>query len=205
MLPYEQNVFINCPFDAQFLPLFHALVFTVYDCGYIARCALEVEDSGQVRIQKIQQIIAECRYGIHDISRTELDELNRLPRFNMPLELGLFLGATWYGDAQQRTKTCKILDTERFRFQKFCSDIAGQDISAHEGNPERAIKSIRDWLRSSKPETPIPGASKIIERYLLFRKDLPLIYETLNLREEDLTFIDFQNIVVEWLTANSWQ
>ena len=76
-------------------------------------------------------------------------------------------------------KTCKILDTERFRFQKFCSDIAGQDISAHEGKPELIIKSIRDWLRSSKPDILIPGASKIAERYILFRNDLPLIYETL--------------------------
>ena len=73
------------------------MVFTVHDCGFIARCALEEEDASQVRIDKIYNIIAECRYGIHDISRTELDENSGLPRFNMPLELGIFLGAKKFG------------------------------------------------------------------------------------------------------------
>jgi len=116
---YEDNVFINCPFDADYRPIFHALVFCVHDCGYFARCALDVEDSGLVRIQKIEKTIAECRLAIHDISRTDADPVNRLPRFNMPLELGLFLGAKWYGNRRQRAKNCKILDTERFRFKSF--------------------------------------------------------------------------------------
>jgi hypothetical protein len=28
---YEQNVFINCPFDAEYAPLFEAIVFAVND------------------------------------------------------------------------------------------------------------------------------------------------------------------------------
>jgi hypothetical protein len=36
-------------------------------------------------------IISGCKYSIHDLSRTELDKTTRLPRFNMPLELGLDL------------------------------------------------------------------------------------------------------------------
>ncbi len=63
MPSYDDSVFINCPFDGEYLPLFHAIVFAVHDCGFIARCALEVDDSGQVRIQKIEQIIADCRLG----------------------------------------------------------------------------------------------------------------------------------------------
>lgn len=131
MASYEESIFLNCPFDPEYRPIFQALVFVVHECGDFARCALEVEDSGQVCIQKIEQIIAECRFGVHDISRTKPDPETQLPRFNMPLELGLFLGAKRYGDTHQQTKSCKILDTERFRFQKFCSDIAGQDISAY--------------------------------------------------------------------------
>jgi len=204
MLPYQGYVFINCPFDPEYRPIFEALIFVVHDCGYIARCALQVADSGQVRIQKIQQIIEECRYGIHDISRTELDKTNQLPRFNMPLELGLFLGAQRYGNKQQRVKTCKILDMDRFRFQKFCSDIAGQDISAHEGSPEHAIKAVRDWFRSCRPRILLPGASKIAQRYTLFRYNLPFLCETMKLDEEDLTFIDFQNVVATWLKINRW-
>lgn len=173
MASYNESVFINCPFDQKYQSIFHALVFTVHDCGYFARSALEVEDSGQIRIQKIEQIIADSRLAIHDISRTEPDEESGLPRFNMPLELGLFLGAQCYGDTRQQTKSCKILDTERFRFQKFCSDIAGQDISFHGGDPEKAIRAVRDWLRGLTPNTSLPSGSKIVERYPSFREIYP--------------------------------
>lgn len=40
---YNDNVFINCPFDSAYKPLFDAIVFAVHDCGFVARCALEEE------------------------------------------------------------------------------------------------------------------------------------------------------------------
>jgi hypothetical protein len=113
------------------LKLFHSIVFTVIHCGFRARCAQEIDDSGQVRIDKILKIVEDCQYGIHDLSRTELDRSSRLPRFNMPLELGLFLGAKRFGASLQRRKTCLILDRQPHRYQKFISDIAGQDIRSH--------------------------------------------------------------------------
>ncbi len=58
---YELSVFINCPFDAAYQRLFRAIVFTVHDCGYIARSALELTDASHVRVHKILQIISECR------------------------------------------------------------------------------------------------------------------------------------------------
>ena len=94
---YDENVFINCPFDGEYQSLFQALVFSVQVCGFVPRSALELEDGSEVRIGKIVRIIAESRYGIHDLSRTGLDPESHLPRFNMPLELGLFLGAKYYG------------------------------------------------------------------------------------------------------------
>lgn len=87
MLNYSNNVFINCPFDGDYDEIFKAMVFTVFDCGFIPRCAMEYDDGSQVRIEKIYRLISECKFGIHDISRTELDDGNGLPRFNMPLEL----------------------------------------------------------------------------------------------------------------------
>lgn len=87
---YPKSVFINCPFDAQYNKLFEAIVFAVFDCGLQPRCSLELDDGAQIRISKISSIIGDCRLGIHDISKTELDETNSLPRFNMPLELGMF-------------------------------------------------------------------------------------------------------------------
>jgi hypothetical protein len=49
---YEQNVFINCPFDAEYAPIFEAIVFAVNDAGFRPKCARERLDSSQVRVQK---------------------------------------------------------------------------------------------------------------------------------------------------------
>ena len=79
------------------LAVFYAAIFTVLDCGYVPRCALEVYDSGQVRIEKIFRLIGACRHGIHDISRTEFDPKSKLPRFNMPLSSEYFLARNGSG------------------------------------------------------------------------------------------------------------
>ncbi|MBM4297055.1 MAG: hypothetical protein FJ143_04880, partial [Deltaproteobacteria bacterium] len=128
---YEQQVFLNVPFDKPYQKLLDALVFAVHDCGLIARCALEQDDGGEIRMEKIYSIIKSARFGIHDLSRTTLDNKFRLPRFNMPFELGVFLDARKFGAGDQLRKSCLILDRDQHRYQVFCSDIAGQDIRAH--------------------------------------------------------------------------
>jgi hypothetical protein len=70
---YARNVFINCPFDSAYRPLFEAIIFAAYDCGFYPRSALEVNDSTEVRIVKITGIIRDSRLAVHDISRTQLD------------------------------------------------------------------------------------------------------------------------------------
>lgn len=199
----EYGVFLNCPFDELYRPIFEAVVFAVHDCGYVARCSLEVTDASQVRIEKIAAIINACKFGIHDISRTELDPATRLPRFNMPLELGLFLGAKRFGAPRHRSKTCLILDVERYRYQTFISDISGQDIAAHGGEPDEAIGAVRDWLSAATPRTiTIPAGSIIARRYGTFREELPAACERLQLRVEELTFADYVVQVEEWLKLN---
>lgn len=197
---FSQNVFVNCPFDAEYKPLFEAIVFAVHDCGFVARCSLEADDSSEVRIEKIARIIAACRFGIHDISRIELDAIESLPRFNMPLELGLFLGAKRFGRAEQKSKVCLILDTDRYRYQKFISDIAGQDIAAHGGDIAQVITAVRNCLiGATSTSAKGPGGAAIAKRYELFREELPLLCERLRLNPDELTFADYVLQVEEWL------
>ena len=203
-LQYEHGVFVNCPFDDEYRPLFEAVVFTLHDCGYVAHSALEVTDASQVRIDKINSLIAACRLGLHDISRTELDEATGLPRFNMPLELGLFLGAKRFGTGKQRQKNCLIMDIERYRYQKFISDIAGQDIVAHSGRPAQAIRIVRDWLSDAEPKVVrMPAGTLIGQRYHEFRERLPEMCTRNGLVTEELTFNEYVLLVEEWLSQNS--
>ncbi len=135
-MDYEQNVFINCPFDKIYAPLFQAAIFAVIECGFEVRCGLETSDASQIRIQKIYEQIGSCKYGIHDLSRVQLDENSKLPRFNMPLELGIFMGAKFLGSPKQKQKMCLVFDEIPYRYQKYLSDIAGQDISSHQNDPQ---------------------------------------------------------------------
>ena len=196
---YNNNIFLNCPFDSDYKRLFDAMVFAVHDCGFIARCALEEGDASQVRIDKIYNIIVDCRYGIHDISRTELDKNSGLPRFNMPLELGVFLGAKKFGRNEQKKKNCLILDKEQYRYQQFISDIAGQDIQPHDNNPEEIIIVVRNWLRIASKRQTIPSGSIIWERYQKFRQELPQIAQAFQLEVEELIFNDYTFVLAEWL------
>lgn len=200
---YNDNVFINCPFDAKYKSLFDAMVFVVHDCGFIPRCALEEDDASEVRIDKIYSIIADCRYGIHDISRTELDRDSNLPRFNMPLELGVFLGAKKFGIEEQKKKKCLVLDREQYRYQQFISDIAGQDIQAHNNSSELIVKVVRDWLRNASRRETIPGGSIIWRRYRDFRRDLPQPAREYQLTVEDLIFNDYSLVVTRWLETKA--
>ena len=196
------GVFLNVPFDAAYRPLFEALVFCVTDCGYEARCALEASDGGHVRVEKITRIIADCAFGVHDISRTELDKKSRLPRFNMPFELGLFLGAKRFGDRRQKRKAILILDRERYRYQKYLSDIAGQDIKAHRNKPALLIGAVRDWLRDAEPNRQLPSSTIIASRYKKFRRDLPGLCQNLRLDPDELTDNDYKWVINRWLELN---
>ena len=194
---YERNVFINCPFDGQYQPIFEAIIFAIYSCGYRPRSAKEFSDSGSVRNDGILELIKDCRLGIHDISETGLNT-ESLPRFNMPLELGYFIGAKFFGPPRQRRKRCLVLDMDRYRYQKFISDLAGHDIKAHDRKVDRAILRVRDWLRDDSDSTSMPGADHIFASYQQFRSELPSILSKIPLREDEMTYRDFKDIVEDW-------
>lgn len=204
MAAYEDSVFLNVPLDKKYSRLFDALVFAVHDCGFIARSALEVDDSGQARVAKILDIIEQSKFGIHDISRAGVDRQTGVARFNMPLELGFFLGAKRYGTARDREKRCLVLDRERYRYRNFCSDIAGQDIRAHKDRPREANRAVRDWLSTHRTTVQMPGGKAIFERYERFRVQLPIQAADVHLDPVELTFGDYTKLVVGWLTKNPW-
>lgn len=167
-------------------------------CGFRPRSAREVDDGAEVRIEKIFSIISECRYGIHDICRTELDEDNRLPRFNMPLELGLFLSSKKFGGADHNKKRALIFDIERFRYQRFISDLAGMDIHGHRGEPIAALRDVRDWL-ANVSRRQLPSANRLERVYNRFLADFPAICDELEFEPDQIPYVDFERLVAAWL------
>lgn len=115
-------------------------------CGLHPRTALDRKNSSDIRLQKIMALIGACEWHIHDLSAVELDSGTGMPRFNMPLELGITLGAIHFGDDGQRAKRLLILDEQPHRYDASISDISGQDIGLHGNDPDKAIAAIRNWL-----------------------------------------------------------
>ena len=178
--------------------MFRALIFCIHTCGFAPRSALELDDSGQSRMEKLFGMIGQCRYGIHDLSRTELGAKSRLPRFNMPLELGIFLGAQRYGGKDHKQKRSLILDIDRRRYVKFISDLAGMDIHGHRRNPERALRETRDWLANVSRRR-LPSSAICLRLYRRFLRALPAICEELQFKPDSIPYVDFEHIVVNWL------
>jgi len=198
---YNRSVFMNCPFDAEYRPLFRALVFTLEACGFAARCALEVDDASETRAEKLIRIIKQSRYGIHDISRTELNT-DQLPRFNMPFEFGLFLGLKHSDSPRQRKKSVLVLDREPYRYQKFLSDISGQDIRSHSSATSELIRQVRHWIQSQS-NVNVVGAAQLIADYDRFSSLIPKLLAKLGKTESDLdNYRDFHQLVSNWVDLN---
>jgi len=164
---YDTNVFINCPFDETYVPILESIVFTVIACGFTPCSALQERDAGAIRLEKIKRLIGSSRLGIHDISRTDVDVDSGLPRFNMPFELGIDIAACYFGKGHLTNKKILIFDKDKYRYQKFISDIAGQDISAHNDSYTEAIAKIRPWLNSF-PYTEVSSPSSSRKRRNVF-------------------------------------
>lgn len=193
------DVFVNCPFDEAYDPLFEATVFTLYFCGFRPRCTKELDDGAESRIDKIYRLIGQCRYGIHDISRTDLDDINNLPRFNMPLELGMFLGAKRFGSAENKNKRCLILDVEQYRYQKFISDIGGADIQPHGNDANVLVVTVRNWL-SNVSRRAIAGPLDLQRAFADFYAERNDLAAAAGLDPAKIPYADYERLVVGWLT-----
>lgn len=201
-LNYDSDVFINCPFDPEYKPLLEAIAFAVHDCGFRIRCALESDDNMEARLEKIKRIIGECRLGIHDVSRTQTTKINdqHYPRFNMPYELGLFMGCKQWGDVQDKKKQALILDKNRDQTKFTTSDLAGLDPRYHDSDISKAVEQVCQWLSIVSGDLKkVPGATAVLKRYDLFLEEFPQLCVELERTQEEVSFGDYSRIVAEWL------
>lgn len=180
-----RNVFVNLPFDEPYKPLFEAVIFAITASGYRIRCALEEDDSGDIRIDKLDRLIRESPLSVHDLSRTELGA-NDLPRFNMPFELGLAIGARRFGSRTQKFNKIKIMVAEPYRLPAYLSDLGGNDPAAHHSQPETVIRIVRDFLHETPDGGRLPGPARFYDYFQEFKRALPDIAEAIEFRPEEI-------------------
>lgn len=142
---FDKSIFLNCPFDKEFEAILQAIIFAICYMGYRPRLALETQNSAELRLNKIRSMIEDCRFSIHDLSRSQAKRKGEYYRLNMPFELGLDYGCRHYMDGRQ-DKVILVLEEKPYRYQAALSDLAGCDIQAHGNEPEKAVRIVRNWL-----------------------------------------------------------
>lgn len=183
-MPFEQNVFINCPFDNDYKPILKSIVFCLVYLDFSPQLS-ETNNSADSRIEGIQNLIEKSKFSIHDLSRMKAAKKGELARFNMPFELGLDIGSKRFGNEELNTKSLLILDQERYRYQQSISDISGNDISIHNNEPENALRQIRNWIFKLRGQ-PIDSANKIWRLFNVFNGDFFQIAKENEISQEDI-------------------
>jgi hypothetical protein len=168
--PYEKSVFINCPYDDDFAPLFDAIVLTVAARGFTPRSARETGGTADPRIVRIARGLMTSKYSIHDLSRFQGEGVDNHARFNMPLELGMALGIRFMRDGTGTDHNWVALLPAGGAHEKFVSDLIGYDLREHDGQPSTVITRVAAWL-SEQPDftRPTPTAKTILDSFDPFR------------------------------------
>src|SRR5690606_31869432 len=158
-MAFEKDVFINCPFDDEYVDgLLKPMLYTLLKFGFNPRLALEISDSGEIRLEKILKLIAGSKYSIHDLSRIKAKKVDEYYRLNMPFELGIDYGIRKISDSPLADNRFLILEASRYEYMKALSDINGFDIKHHSNDPEKIIGCLHAWFIETvglrKIETP---------------------------------------------------
>lgn len=99
---YESSqVFLNYPYDEEYQPFADALAFSVVAAGLVPVTAQELSSPDRPRLEIIFEAIQNCRYSLHDLSRSRGDGAENFARMNMSLELGMGL---YHAMASQRSE-----------------------------------------------------------------------------------------------------
>ena len=164
------RVFVNCPFDDDYVCVFRAIVFAIHDLGFQARRA-QIDDGEVVHVQRIHAESKGSLYSTRDISQVEPGGTLQLPRFNMPFEPGI---ARSMHAAGRPLHHMLLLEKEPNLHNASMSDAAGMDAKIHAGEPALAFEAVRAFFRTkSDTGRPMRGGENIAKRYALFEAKLP--------------------------------
>ena len=199
----NRNIFINCPYDEDYRPLMHIIIYMVCKFDHNPQLSGQYSDSGD-RMSKIVDLIKNSYIGIHDISLMELDEKNKLARFNMPFELGVDYASLKFINSE---KKLLVLEKEPYLSKKALSDMGGSDIVPHKNDPEEIIKSIRNFFVDLYNLKNIKYQAAIMIEYqtsfeLWLRDRLTKLGYPKKYMSMDVSITDFVNKVKEFFEEN---
>jgi hypothetical protein len=115
------------------------------------------------RLKRIFDLIRSCEYSIHDLSAVRLSRGPfRVPRFNMPFELGLAAAVSLSTNGRHKFR---VMDAVPHRVTQSLSDLGGYDAFVHRRTAAGVFEAVADMFASLK-NPPVKDVSgfKIIYR-----------------------------------------
>lgn len=164
------SVFINCPYDPEYEPLFDTLIFTVVCCGFTPRSATDSGIVAESRMERIFSAIFDSNYSIHDLSRCQGEGERMLARFNMPLELGIAMTWRRAGGAAPARHDWLVLVPKDAPYTQLVSDLAGFDLTRYDGTPDALVRRVMSWLVTRPGAFSGVSPPAVIDRLQAFRK-----------------------------------
>jgi hypothetical protein len=150
----DRSVFINCPYDEEYLPLFDAIIFATIACSYTPRSALESGDVSRPRMERIFKALASSKYSIHDFSRCKGEGDLNLARFNMPLEFGIAFGKAYLKVEGRQLHDWLVLLPQGHFYRTVVSDLGAYDVPTHAGTVDSVVTPVLSWLLTRQPKGP---------------------------------------------------
>ncbi len=158
-----KSVFLNIPYDTAFEDLYLAYIVGLTQLGLGVNATLAVPN--QDRLETIIRLIEASSFSIHDLSRIEAS--HGVPRFNMPVELGLAL----YRSRVTKGQHCVfVFESKRYRAQRSTSDVNGIDPHIHHGTPRGLMSCLRNIFRQPGNVTTVP---EMLASYRAVKQKLP--------------------------------
>ena len=158
-----QSVFLNIPYDDQFEDLYLAYIVGLTQLGLNINATFAVPNQG--RLDRIVGLIEGSDVSIHDLSRIELS--SGIPRFNMPLELGLALYRSHSTNGRRRVF---VFEKKAYRMLRSTSDINGIDAQIHDGRPKGVMVGLRNIFHQPERTTTVP---EMLASFRAVKRKLP--------------------------------
>jgi hypothetical protein len=112
-------------------------------------------------LNRIIELIGQCPYSFHDLSRVTLDQtVPRTPRFNMPFELGL---AVAKGAALRSNHQWFLFESMSHRLNKSLSDLDGTDPYIHGNKPEGVLRALMNALVRHRNPPTLPELNRVYQ------------------------------------------
>lgn len=172
------SVFLNCPYDLEYQPLFDCAVLAVIACGFTPRSALESGTVAEPRMARITRAIFESKYSIHDLSRCKGEGDANLARFNMPLELGISMARRYLGRRPADKHDWLVMVPAGHQYARYISDLAGFDPVTHDGTERGLTVAIMRWLATREDAVLTPSPQQVLQGLPKFRREMRRLRRT---------------------------